>query len=193
MDKNTILNIIKYNYINQFKSLNYNLKNSYPVTWNKDLFTESIKDINFKNIKLIKDQYINAITSSLNLDDINNTTYDDAINNLLRSTNININELEYILKEYIDENKDNLDNLQPVNALNNTNLMSKLDMLHNGYYILNGSNNSNQSLFNTNQSLLKSSMDQKIQNTERELLSRIKDNEGKIIELNQTLLNLKKK
>ena len=146
MDKNTLLKIIKYNYINQFKSLNYNLKNSYPVTWNKDLFTESIKDINFKNIELIKDQYINAITSSLNLDDINNTTYDDAINNLLRSTNININELEYILKEYIDENKDNLDNLQPVNALNNTNLMSKLDMLHNGYYILNGSNNSNQSL-----------------------------------------------
>ena len=62
-------------------------------------------DINlslFKNIELIKDQYINAITSSLNLDDINNTTYDDAINNLLRSTNININELEYILKEYIE-------------------------------------------------------------------------------------------
>jgi len=146
MDKNTLLKIIKYNYINQFKSLNYNLKNSYPVTWNKDLFTESIKDINFKNIELIKDQYINAIISSLNLDDINNTTYDDAINNLLRSTNININELEYILKEYIDENKDNLDNLQPVNALNNPNLMSKLDMLHNGYYILNGSNNSNQSL-----------------------------------------------
>lgn len=35
-------------------------------------------------------------------------------------------------------------------------------------------------------------MDQKIQPTEKELLSRIKDNEGKIIKLNQTLLNLKK-
>jgi len=35
-------------------------------------------------------------------------------------------------------------------------------------------------------------MDQKIQNTEKELLSRIKDNEGKIIKLNQTLLNIKK-
>lgn len=63
----------------------------------------------------------------------------------------------------------------------------------NSYGVFSNRSNSNQSLFNTNQSLLKSSMDQKIQNTERELLSRIKDNEGKIIELNQTLLNLKKK
>lgn len=44
-----------------------------------------------------------------------------------------------------------------------------------------------------NKSLLKSSMDQKIQPTEKELHSRIKNNEGKIIKLNQTLLNLKKK
>ena len=43
-----------------------------------------------------------------------------------------------------------------------------------------------------NKSLLKSSIDKKIQNTEKELHSRIKDNEGKIIKLNQTLLNLKK-
>ena len=32
-------------------------------------------------------------------------------------------------------------------------------------------------------------MDQKIQPTEKELHSRIKNNEGKIIKLNQTLLN----
>jgi len=63
----------------------------------------------------------------------------------------------------------------------------------NSYGVFSNRSNSNQSLFNTNQSLLKSSMDQNIQNTERELLSRIKDNEGKIIELNQTLLNLKNK
>ena len=46
---------------------------------------------------------------------------------------------------------------------------------------------------NNNQSLLNPSIDQKIQNTERELLSRIKENEDKLIELNQTLLNLKNK
>jgi len=63
----------------------------------------------------------------------------------------------------------------------------------NSYGVFSNRSNSNQSLFNTNQSLLKSSMDQNIQNTERELLSRIKDNEGKIIEVNQTLLNLKNK
>ena len=63
----------------------------------------------------------------------------------------------------------------------------------NSYGVFGYRPNNNQSFLNTNQSLLKSSMDQKIQNTERELLSRIKDNEGKIIELNQTLLNLKKK
>ncbi len=63
----------------------------------------------------------------------------------------------------------------------------------NSYGVFSNRSNSNQSLFNTNQSLLKSSIDQKIQNTEKELLSRIKDNEGKIIELNQTLLNLKNK
>ena len=46
---------------------------------------------------------------------------------------------------------------------------------------------------NNNQSLLNPSIDQKIQNTEKELLSRIKENEDKLIELNQTLLNLKNK
>lgn len=63
----------------------------------------------------------------------------------------------------------------------------------NSYGVFGYRPNINQSLLNTNQSLLKLSIDQKIQNTERELLSRIKDNEGKIIELNQTLLNLKNK
>ena len=60
----------------------------------------------------------------------------------------------------------------------------------NSYGVFGYRPNNNQSSLNTNQSLLKSSMDQKIENTERELLSRIKDNEGKIIELNKTLLKL---
>ena len=63
----------------------------------------------------------------------------------------------------------------------------------NSYGVFGYRPNNNQSSLNTNQSLLKSSMDQKIQNTERELLSRIKENEDKLIELNQTLLNLKNK
>ena len=60
----------------------------------------------------------------------------------------------------------------------------------NSYGVFGYRPNNNQSSLNTNQSLLKSSMEQKIENTERELLSRIKDNEGKIIELNKTLLKL---
>lgn len=44
MNKNTIIDTIKYNYVNEFKSLGYNLTKEYPIKWDKDYFIDSVED-----------------------------------------------------------------------------------------------------------------------------------------------------
>ena len=135
MDKNIILDVIKYNYINQLKSLNYNTLNKYPITWNKNTFIDSIIDIKRQRNKFIKDEYTNAIITGLNLINIEENTYKDALEQLTKNTRINIIELENILKQYIETYKDTPSKLNPVNAFLDKNLIKMLDMILNGFAI----------------------------------------------------------
>ena len=135
MDKNIILDVIKYNYINQLKSLNYNTQNKYPNTWNKNTFIDSILDIKKQKNKFIKDEYTNAIITGLNLINIEENTYKDAIEQLTKNTRINIIELENILKQYIETYKDTPSKLNPINAFLDENLIKMLDMILNGFAI----------------------------------------------------------
>jgi hypothetical protein len=136
MDKSNILNIIKYNYINQFKSLNYNKQNKYPITWSKSEFTNSIIEINKnRSNKLLKDEYIDAIIIGLNLKNINDVAYNDALNEL-KSKNIymNITDFENAIKEYINQNISNPNELTPTNAINNVSLINRLKIILEGNY-----------------------------------------------------------
>ena len=135
MDKNIILDVIKYNYINQLKSLNYNTQNKYPITWNKNTFVDSILDIKKQRNKFMKDEYTNAIITGLNLINIEENTYKDALEQLTKNTRINIIELENILKQYIETYKDTPSKLNPVNAFLDENLIKMLNMILNGFAI----------------------------------------------------------
>jgi hypothetical protein len=121
MDKNKILNIIRHNYVNQFKSLNYNKQNRYPVTWDKNLFTQSIVEINKrKTNKLIKEEYLDAIITGLNLKDINEATYTNSLNLLLNKyPNMNVIDFENTVKEYTKQTELNSNKIFEDNYLIN--------------------------------------------------------------------------
>ena len=136
MDKSKILNIIKYNYVNQFKSLDYNKQNKYPITWSKSEFTNSIIEINKnRSNKLLKDEYIDAIITGLNLKNINDVTYNNAINELNRKNiYMNITDFENAINEYISQNISNPNELNPNNAINNASFVNRLKIILEGNY-----------------------------------------------------------
>ena len=128
------LDVIKETYINQLTSLNYDslYNDKYPNTWDKEKFKQSIENIDTSNKKIIIEQYIDAIVTGLNLNELEYNAYQNSLNKL-SGMNINLNELEQILNQYLMQNPDtNL--LDPYkNPLNNKGFREKLEILLGGY------------------------------------------------------------
>ena len=126
------LDIIKHTYVDQLISLNYDFNSTYPNSWNKEEFKSSIENIDSSNKKIIVEQYIDAILKGLNIYELEQNAYHNSLEKL-SGLNININELEQILNQYIMENP-NVNLLDPhTNPLNNKQFREKLEMLQTGY------------------------------------------------------------
>jgi len=132
---NNLVDTIKYTYVNQLISLNYNTSYKYPNTWNKNEFIRAIKNIDTTNKNIIVDQYIEAIITGLNLNELEQNAYKNALEDLRRYTNINVIELEDVLHQYLTTNPD----ANCISVLNNKGLISNLEGLFNGGFSSNDS------------------------------------------------------
>jgi hypothetical protein len=126
------LDIIKQAYIKQLTSLNYDSSSKYPNTWNKEEFKLSLENIDTNNKNIIVEQYIDTIINGLNINEIEQNAYQNSLAKL-SGLNININELEQVLNQYLMEHP-NINILDPyTNPLNDKNFREKLEEIINGY------------------------------------------------------------